>query len=64
MFAEFGIDPIAPVLHELPEIPYFMRRGIVVGQRDYLPIARAIRNHTPFHLLTASCPAATRTSGT
>src|SRR5208282_3704702 len=55
-FAEFGIDPIAPVLHELPEIPYFMRRGIVVGQRDYLPIARAIRNHTPFHLLTGFMP--------
>ena len=41
---------------ELPEIPYFMRRGIVVGQRDYLPIARAIRNHTPFHLLTGFMP--------
>ncbi|MGA8378067.1 MAG: tryptophan--tRNA ligase [Methanoregula sp.] len=56
MFAEFGIDPIAPVLPELPEVPYFMRRGIVVGQRDYLPIARAIRNHTPFHLLTGFMP--------
>jgi tryptophanyl-tRNA synthetase len=55
-FAEFGIDPIAPVLRELPEIPYFMRRGIVVGQRDYLPIARAIKNHTPFHLLTGFMP--------
>ena len=55
-FAEFGIDPIAPVLPELPEIPYFMRRGIVVGQRDYLPVARAIRNHTPFHLLTGFMP--------
>ncbi|MFA6363577.1 tryptophan--tRNA ligase [Methanoregula sp.] len=55
-FAEFGIDPIAPVLKELPVIPYFMRRGIVVGQRDYLPIARAIRNHTPFHLLTGFMP--------
>jgi len=55
-FAEFGIDPIASVLPELPEVPYFMRRGIVVGQRDYLPIARAIRNHTPFHLLTGFMP--------
>ena len=55
-FAEFGIDPIAPVLPELPEIPYFMRRGIVIGQRDYLPVARAIRNHTPFHLLTGFMP--------
>ena len=55
-FAEFGIDPIAPVLPELPDVPYFMRRGIVVGHRDYLPIARAIRNHTPFHLLTGFMP--------
>ncbi len=55
-FAEFGIDPIAPILSELPEIPYFMRRGIVVGQRDYLPIARAIRNRTPFYLLTGFMP--------
>jgi len=55
-FAEFGIDPIAPVLKELPEIPYFMRRGIVVGHRDYLPIARAIRNHSPFYLLTGFMP--------
>ena len=56
IFIDFGIDPIAPVLKELPEVPYFMRRGIVVGHRDYLPIARAIRNHTPFHLLTGFMP--------
>ncbi len=55
-FAEFGIDPIAPVMTELPEIPYFMRRGIVVGHRDYLPIAQAIRNKTPFHILTGFMP--------
>jgi tryptophanyl-tRNA synthetase len=55
-FAEFGIDPIAPVLAELPEVPYFMRRGIVVGHRDYRPIAQAIRNKTPFHILTGFMP--------
>jgi tryptophanyl-tRNA synthetase len=55
-FAEFGIDPIEPVMSELPEIPYFMRRGIVVGHRDYLPIAQAIRNKTPFHILTGFMP--------
>jgi tryptophanyl-tRNA synthetase len=55
-FTEFGIDPIAPVLPELPEIPYFMRRGIVVGHRDYLPIAKAIRNKSPFHILTGFMP--------
>jgi tryptophanyl-tRNA synthetase len=56
LFSDFGIEPIAPILPELPVIPYFMRRGIVVGHRDYLPIARAIRNHTPFHLLTGFMP--------
>jgi tryptophanyl-tRNA synthetase len=56
LFSDFGIEPIAAVLPELPEIPYFMRRGIVVGQRDYLLIARAIRNHTLFHLLTGFMP--------
>jgi tryptophanyl-tRNA synthetase len=55
-FADFGIDSIAPVLSELPEVPSFMRRGIVVGHRDYLPIARAIRNRTPFHILTGFMP--------
>jgi len=55
-FAEFGIDPIAPLLSELPRIPYFMRRGIVVGHRDYGSIARAIRNKTPFHILTGFMP--------
>ena len=55
-FADFGIDPIAPVMAELPEVPAFMRRGIVVGHRDYLSIARAIRNRTPFHILTGFMP--------
>jgi tryptophanyl-tRNA synthetase len=55
-FSDFGIDPIASVIAELPDVPYFMRRGIVVGHRDYLPIARAIRNHTPFHILTGFMP--------
>ena len=56
LFADFGIDPIAPVISELPDIPYFMRRGIVVGHRDYSLIAGAIRNRTPFHVLTGFMP--------
>ncbi|MFA5416561.1 MAG: tryptophan--tRNA ligase, partial [Methanoregula sp.] len=56
LFSEFGIEPITPVLPELPEIPYFMRRGIVVGHRDYRQIAGAIRNRTPFHILTGFMP--------
>ena len=55
-FADFGIEPIAPVIQDLPEVPYFMRRGIVVGHRDYGPVVRAIRNRTPFHILTGFMP--------
>ncbi|MGD0080095.1 MAG: tryptophan--tRNA ligase [Methanoregula sp.] len=55
-FADFGIEPIAPVITDLPDIPYFMRRGIVVGHRDYRPIVQAIRNRTPFHILTGFMP--------
>ena len=55
-FSEFGIDPIAPVITELPEIPYFIRRGIVVGHRDYGQIAQAIKNKSPFHILTGFMP--------
>ncbi len=55
-FADFGIEPIAPVISDLPDIPYFMRRGIVVGHRDYLPIVQAIRNRMPFHILTGFMP--------
>ena len=55
-FSDFGIDSITPVIAELPEVPYFMRRGIVVGHRDYTAIARAIRNQSPFHILTGFMP--------
>ena len=56
LFADFGIEPISSVLSELPEVPYFMRRGIVVGHRDYHQIAAAIKNRTPFHILTGFMP--------
>ncbi len=56
LFSEFGIEPIAPAISELPEVPYFMSRGIVVGHRDYQLIAQAICNHTPFHILTGFMP--------
>ena len=56
LFTDFGIEPISSVLSELPEVPYFMRRGIVVGHRDYHQIAAAIRNRTQFHILTGFMP--------
>ncbi len=56
LFAEFGIEPIREAAERLPEVPSFMRRGIVVGHRDYNLVADAIRNRTPFHVLTGFMP--------
>jgi len=56
LFAEFGIEPIGEVARRLPEVPPFMRRGIVVGHRDYNLVVDAIRNKTPFHVLTGFMP--------
>ena len=56
LFSEFGIEPIGEVARTLPEMPPFIRRGIVVGHRDYNLIADAIRNKTPFHVLTGFMP--------
>ncbi len=56
LFAEFGIEPIGEVAERLPEVPPFIRRGVVVGGRDYGLIADAIRNRTPFHVLTGFMP--------
>ncbi|KLK89275.1 tryptophanyl-tRNA synthetase [Methanoculleus sediminis] len=56
LFAEFGIEPVSEVARRLPEVPSFMRRGIVVGHRDYNLVADAIRNRTPFHVLTGFMP--------
>ena len=56
IFSEFGIDPISTALPELPEIPPFIRRGIVVGHRDYQVVARAIREQTPYYVMTGFMP--------
>lgn len=56
LFAGFGIEPIGEVARRLPEIPPFIRRGVVVGHRDYQLIADAIRDRTPFHVLTGFMP--------
>lgn len=56
LFTEFGIEPIDTVATLLPEVPYFIRRGVVVGHRDYRLIAEAIRDRRPFHILTGFMP--------
>jgi tryptophanyl-tRNA synthetase len=56
LFSEFGIDPISTAIGDLPEIPYFMKRGVVVGHRDYGLIGHSIRDRAPFHILTGFMP--------
>ena len=56
LFSEFGIEPIGDILDILPEVPPFMKRGIVIGHRDYAQIAGCIRDHSPFHILTGFMP--------
>ena len=56
LFSDFGIEPIGNVLDTIPEVPYFMRRGIVIGHRDYRQIAGCISEKRPFHVLTGFMP--------
>ena len=56
IFSEFGIDPISTVVPDLPEIPAFIRRGIVVGHRDYQVVAKAIRDRAPYYVMTGFMP--------
>jgi tryptophanyl-tRNA synthetase len=55
-FSEFGISPIENAIANLPEVPYFVRRGIVLGHRDYQAIADAICKRRQFHILTGFMP--------
>jgi len=56
LFSDFGIEPIGTATSGLPEVPSFMRRGIVVGHRDYGRIADAIRTGSPFNVMTGFMP--------
>jgi tryptophanyl-tRNA synthetase len=56
LFEEFGIEPIGPIMDILPDIPSFMRRKIVIGHRDFLQVAEAIRDHRKFYVMTGFMP--------
>jgi tryptophanyl-tRNA synthetase len=56
IFSEFGIEPISTVIPDLPDLPPFIRRGIVVGHRDYQTVARAIREGAPYYVMTGFMP--------
>jgi tryptophanyl-tRNA synthetase len=56
LFREFGIEPISPAVQQMHDPPYFFRRGIVIGHRDYDRIADAIGQQKPFHVITGFMP--------
>ncbi|MDD3621858.1 MAG: tryptophan--tRNA ligase [Methanofollis sp.] len=56
LFSEFGIEPIEDVTGGLVTVPSFMRRGVVVGHRDYGLIAEAIREKKHFNVMTGFMP--------
>ncbi|WOF15273.1 tryptophan--tRNA ligase [Methanoplanus sp. FWC-SCC4] len=56
LFKEFGIEPVNPLVEKMTNPPAFLRRGIVVGQRNYKPIVSAIENKTPFYVMTGFMP--------
>ena len=56
LFTEFGIEPIADAISDLPDLPLFMRRDIVFGHRDYEKIAHAIKQKKPFNVMTGFMP--------
>ncbi|MDH7593041.1 MAG: tryptophan--tRNA ligase [Methanomicrobiales archaeon] len=56
IFSDFGIEPIENVIGDLPEVPPFIRRRVVIGHRDYGLVVEAMRRGDPFHILTGFMP--------
>jgi tryptophanyl-tRNA synthetase len=56
LFTEFGIEPITDAVADLSDIPFFMRRNIVFGHRDYEKIADAITHKKAFNVMTGFMP--------
>lgn len=54
---QFGIQELTPELWQnMPDPPYFFRRGIVFGHRDFHRIAAAITDNEPWALMTGLMP--------
>ncbi|WP_247730270.1 tryptophan--tRNA ligase [Halovivax limisalsi] len=56
LFEEFGIEEFDDVLSEVPEPHYLMRRGVIFGQRDYRPVADALREGEDAAVLSGFMP--------
>ncbi len=56
LYEEFGIQPLKPLLPEIPHPSAAMRRGIVFGHRDFEHILNAMKNREEFAVMSGIKP--------
>lgn len=56
LFSEFGIEPVEPLLDKIKNPPAFLRRNIVIGQRDYGRVVDAMVKKEKFFVMTGFMP--------
>ena len=56
LFEEFGIQRINDLIDKLPYKPFFIRRGIIFGHRDFERIVDAINNKQSFAVISGIKP--------
>ncbi len=56
LFDEFGIAPFETIIPEIPNPHLYMRRRIIFGHRDYQTILEAMKNDSPFAVMSGFMP--------
>ena len=56
LMKDLGVDSFESYIKELKDAPLEMRRGLVLGQRDFKPIHQALKTKSKFALLTGLMP--------
>lgn len=56
LYEEFGIQPLKPLLPEIPNPSAAMRRGIIFGHRDFERVLQAMKNHEEFAVMSGIKP--------
>ncbi len=56
LYEEFGIQPLKPLLSEMPNATVAMRRGVIFGHRGFDRILKAIKVHEDFAVMSGIKP--------
>ncbi|MDI9619741.1 MAG: tryptophan--tRNA ligase [Candidatus Nezhaarchaeota archaeon] len=56
LFEEFGIQSIGGLVEKLPNVPFFIRRGLIFGHRDFDKIVEAINKKQSFAVMSGIKP--------